>query len=90
MDIPIQYLYEYEILPYSSHIQYAELLSMHCIVYKHCPKLLDTWQTNNDRDQLHDPRNQEHFKIPFPRIELLENPRYTVLTTPRMERTGWK
>jgi hypothetical protein len=64
---------EFEILPYTSHIQHAELLFMHSILYKYRPKsFLETWQTNSDHDQPHDLRNHEYFKIPFPRIELFK------------------
>jgi hypothetical protein len=68
---------ELEILPYTSQIQYAKLLFMHTVVYKYGPKsFLETWQTNSDCDQPHDLRNHEHFKIPFPRIDLFKKSPY--------------
>jgi hypothetical protein len=54
---------------------------MHTVVYKYGPKsFLETWQTNSDRDQPHDLRNHERFKIPFLRIDLFKkSPYYSLL-----------
>jgi hypothetical protein len=74
------------ILPYS-HIQYAKVIFMHSIVYKYGPKsFLETLQTNINCDQPDDLRNHEHFKIPFPRIELFNKIAILFLTN-RMEPT---
>jgi hypothetical protein len=64
---------EYKILPYTSHIQYLKLLFMHSVVYKYSPKsFANTWENNDVQEQPHNLRNQNHFQIPFPRIEMFK------------------
>ncbi len=68
----------YEILPYTSLIQYAKLQFMHSMVNKYCPASLHkTWKVIEGRDHPHNMRNQDNLPSPTPKLNHLENLLFT-------------
>jgi hypothetical protein len=69
-----------KILPLDKLIKLSKLKFMHSVVFNYAPSSFNsTWLVNENRNIEHNLRNNEHFFIPNPRIELFKrSPLYTL------------